>query len=612
MNIPAEASGLPPDDVVSTHENVINQEKTNIKEPVKPNREERTGVQNAQVIQLTRQQLYDEIWKISVAGVAKKYGVPYSALMKQIKEANIPVPPSGYWTKLSFGKPVKQEDLGEPHNGIVTISQSVNPTKRMKKDEKENPESSTHTVSTSANETVVHTVSPQQQSDAREKTCGNEKDSARSLSVEISQEPHLQDRAEPETLVEYGQTYNVYNRETLYREVWEEPVSTVAKRYKVSDVAIHKVCKSLGIPTPSLGYWAKLRAGKQVVKEPLPKGERPVQKVGVQTGVAEQQVTSKDTLAFLSEEDRSVIISVASQILLPDVNDRMHPKIVAHRRKIVEWKIKHSNKERAKWGQRNADPPPFLADGVSEDSIPRICRIVDALIKAIEPLGCALTDNLGFVVNADTVLLSVSEAQDKVDHVLTHDENLQLIRYEQERKRSAYASKPQIRKYDNQYNGRLTVTINGRKIFRDSKSTLVESRLGEMMIALFDAAQCIKEDRLAREEQERKRKEDERLREEQRTRYKKEAEKTIALCNLSEDYDMACKMRRLVMAVESSGPQSEETQSWIEWAKAKADWYDPVISKKDEILGKREHEKDADQKDLKPKNVWPFGWDHFR
>lgn len=45
---------------------------------------------------------YDEIWEISVAGVAKKYDIPYAQLMKQVKEAAIPIPPSGYWTNGSF------------------------------------------------------------------------------------------------------------------------------------------------------------------------------------------------------------------------------------------------------------------------------------------------------------------------------------------------------------------------------------------------------------------------------------------------------------------------------------------------------------------------------
>lgn len=53
-------------------------------------------------IAMTRKQLYEEIWEMSVAGVAKKYNLPYAHLMKQIKEAGIPIPSSGYWTKLNF------------------------------------------------------------------------------------------------------------------------------------------------------------------------------------------------------------------------------------------------------------------------------------------------------------------------------------------------------------------------------------------------------------------------------------------------------------------------------------------------------------------------------
>ena len=59
-------------------------------------------------VRLTRKELYEEIWKISVAGVSKKYGIPYARCLAKIKAAQIPVPPSGYWTKLNFGKSVEQ------------------------------------------------------------------------------------------------------------------------------------------------------------------------------------------------------------------------------------------------------------------------------------------------------------------------------------------------------------------------------------------------------------------------------------------------------------------------------------------------------------------------
>jgi len=55
---------------------------------------------------------------------------------------------------------------------------------------------------------------------------------------------------------------NDYNRETLYKQVWEKPVSSVAKEYGVSDTAIAKVCRRLNIPLPPRGYWAKVHAGQ--------------------------------------------------------------------------------------------------------------------------------------------------------------------------------------------------------------------------------------------------------------------------------------------------------------------------------------------------------------
>ncbi|MCO5384592.1 MAG: hypothetical protein NHB14_01320 [Desulfosporosinus sp.] len=61
-----------------------------------------------QFIKISREILYNEIWEISAAGAAKKYNVPYAELLRLCKEVEIPIPPSGYWTKLNFGKLVEK------------------------------------------------------------------------------------------------------------------------------------------------------------------------------------------------------------------------------------------------------------------------------------------------------------------------------------------------------------------------------------------------------------------------------------------------------------------------------------------------------------------------
>lgn len=79
-------------------------------------------------VRLTRKELYEEIWKISVAGVSKKYGIPYARCLAKIKAAQIPVPPSGYWTKLNFGKSVERPPLSGDGDAVVELLQETLPS----------------------------------------------------------------------------------------------------------------------------------------------------------------------------------------------------------------------------------------------------------------------------------------------------------------------------------------------------------------------------------------------------------------------------------------------------------------------------------------------------
>lgn len=72
-------------------------------------------------IKLTRKQLYDEIWEMSVMGVSKKYDVNYSKLIILVKEKDIPYPPSSYWTKLAYEKEVEKVELAGFEDEIVIL-----------------------------------------------------------------------------------------------------------------------------------------------------------------------------------------------------------------------------------------------------------------------------------------------------------------------------------------------------------------------------------------------------------------------------------------------------------------------------------------------------------
>lgn len=59
-------------------------------------------------------------------------------------------------------------------------------------------------------------------------------------------------------------------RTALYELVWSEPMTTLAARFGISDVALKKVCTKADIPVPPRGYWAKYRAGRRTTRAPLP------------------------------------------------------------------------------------------------------------------------------------------------------------------------------------------------------------------------------------------------------------------------------------------------------------------------------------------------------
>ena len=525
-------------------------------------------------IRLTRKELYEEIWNISVSGVSKKYGIPYARCLAKIRAAQIPIPPSGYWTKLNYGKSVEQTPLSGDSDAVVElIQETVNSTKDTEKHELQEKTAPGSSPAPSPVETT-----PQKPPETE--------------LAQMTVNP-------PETIEKFGQAYNVYHRETLYQEVWSMPVTEVAKRYKVSDVAIHKVCKSLDIPTPPQGYWAKLRAGKPVKKLPLPPGKEQT-KLGIQTGVSHVDSPSENAapLAFLPEEERQAVLNVAAQILLPQEHARMLPEIVAHRKRITEWNKRKRQMERelgTNWNRGRREVPPAFAQGISEEQQPRIFRLIDALAKAMIPLGWLLTDDLQFAREQDPVTLTFSEATDQILHTPTREENLKLLEYEEARKKHSWATKPQIRKYDSVYNGRLSLCVNGTRTFRDCRSYVLEDRLGDMMLSIYGEAEQVKQARLAREEAERQRREQERRREEQRQRYNAEVDRTLALVNCATDYEIARKIRAYVSAMEKAH-SDQDLSEWASWARAKADWYDPTVAKEDELLGRREHEKSQESK----------------
>jgi hypothetical protein len=72
----------------------------------------------------------------------------------------------------------------------------------------------------------------------------------------------------PEFLPVSPRLFYRYDREELYRKVWEMPLDQVAKQYGLSFDTFRKTCERLWIPIPRRAHWTKKAANEPVAPPP--------------------------------------------------------------------------------------------------------------------------------------------------------------------------------------------------------------------------------------------------------------------------------------------------------------------------------------------------------
>ena len=528
-------------------------------------------------VSFQREQLYQEIWEISLSKVAKKYDVPYAKLKDACVQANIPLPSLSYWGNLQCGKEVSKTPLPPSDQQEISVTFS-------------------YRVNTNALGALL------------------EKESAKAASPEPekSSDPPQKSESAPLTAAPVGNR-NLYDRETLYQEVWEQPVTKVAEKYGVSDVMIRKVCIALNVPLPPRGYWAKKQAGQKLEKTPLPvtadRTEIAGRRTNQQTEPAPAEGTM-DRLAFLSDEERNRLLQTALALQASPEVKRLHPILQQHKAAFHAWGKQHPRDPYADWkrdsyGGRPKDEPA-LWECVSEETLPRVYGILDPLYRAVERLGGSVQKDLTMTICGEHVALGITEGRDKTAHVLTKSEQKELEQYERDKLRRSYVWEPKFRKYDYIPNGKLRISAYGDSFFRDTKTTGVEERIGEILLALYMESERVRIEREKREEAQRKAEEERRKKELRRQRYNDEIDRLDTLLNEASDFQIACKIRAYVASVASKSDLSDAEKEWIAWATAKADWYDPTVSAVDPVFGKRDHGENAEHK--RPTKRGPYFW----
>lgn len=368
-----------------------------------------------------------------------------------------------------------------------------------------------------------------------------------------------------------------YERDKLYQEVWAEAVTTVAKRYGISDVGLRKVCKKLAVPLPPLGYWAKLAAGSKSPIPSLPKHAGP-------TEIVRRRFVSDEPV----EPDPEHLIArrefearPENQIAVSETLDSPHRLVAATEQALR--RPKHRDLRGLPITDRRA-----LDVSVSEASLPRALRIMDALAKALDARSMPIrieSDGKGRshvkILDQD-LAVRLGESTLRTERELTLQERRDMKQY-------GHAYLPN--RYSYKSTGLLKLGIIGnysdelKNIVADGKHQRVEQRLNEFVVKLEEEAVRRQRQEERREREHRLWEEQARLRREREERQREELERLKALEDEARSWRRAGDIRAYVAAAEAKAigehgtvASDSELGRWIAWARNKADWIDPLVA----------------------------------
>lgn len=354
-------------------------------------------------------------------------------------------------------------------------------------------------------------------------------------------------------------------RKELYEMAWQEPLTSISKRLAVKYDDLRKIYHNMEIPIPSGGYWSKLRWGitSEIIALPMDySGENQIELYQKEPGDPD---IIKDHDNASDECNTEPLFKVPTRLTNPDV-------LVTKAKDFFE---AHKG---GFWGSniRFLEGEDVLSIDVRYSNLGRALRIFDTVIKILRSRGHSISfDWKGTVaiIYGQEVGMRLREIQKVVD-----------------KPKESYSSR------ELEPTGRFTFLIGRHydKAVSDGRQ-LIEDKIDSIISKLEAEAKQWHDWRVAADIKEKERQELLRIEKEARARKEKELSDFKSLYILANRLHQANIIRNYLVQVEDYvqevGQSTEEFKLWLEWARAKVDWYDPLICGTDDTFTEEDKSK---------------------
>jgi hypothetical protein len=359
-------------------------------------------------------------------------------------------------------------------------------------------------------------------------------------------------------------TFKTFTRQELYELVWTKPITKILLEYNTTNKSFKEVCQKNDIPLPKNGYWQKLKFNKNVEIIPLSESDKEYGEIIL---IEEGEETSElKQLGKKIEKNKDLPVKVTEKLSKPD-------EIIIRTRGY----FKQSRKD--KYPRRTEIPKEgIFSMDVSESIKNRTYRFADALIKLARKRGHDLkiiTNHKYYNYNGTKLIIF-----DEYFDIRIRETNKRVIE-ENERgwKESKYYPTGKLCLKTDEY---------PRYEWTDSKTKSLEDKLPNILEYFELWAKRKKVERIENEKWHKEYEQKKRIEEELKQKRTNELGKFKSVINHSSRWQKAMDLRNYISVVESNAVKNNkltlELQEWLKWVKDKADWYDPLIEKEDELF----------------------------